>query len=256
VMARVFTMVIAIPFLRLRDGTHPLAAGPVNPGLLHRTGRSGRYAGGCRINLGPADESLAGQPERASADSQVRPGPRLPTLRPYSVKTGEARPEALSTSSLPNLAPFARRGRATGQRTYCPCSVCSEPEAHPLQAVRGLAAALSHANATGNPGGLRFARRLGRSPLDGHCGPAAPRQLHPPGRRTQVLTVFRLPTGGAVRQGSRSSRSRRAGTGHYLPQPSSHRFHLAKADLLPGGIPGRRLGSRNDPPPRPAGTSR
>src|SRR5260370_20929910 len=43
---------------------------------------------------------------------------------------------------LPNLAPFARRGRATGQRTYWPCSVCSEPEAHPLQAVRGLAAAL------------------------------------------------------------------------------------------------------------------
>ncbi len=138
-------------------------------------------------------------------------------------------------SSLPNLAPFARRGRATGQRTYCPCSVCSEPEAHPLQAVRGLAAALSHANATGNPGGLRFARRLGRSPLDGHCGPAAPRRLHPRGRRTQVLTVFRLPAGGAVRQGSRSSRSRRAGTGHYLPQPSSHRFHLAKAGLLPAG---------------------
>src|SRR4249919_146020 len=52
-MARVFTMVIAIPFLRLRDGTHPLAAGPANPGLLHRTGRSGRHAGGCQINLGP-----------------------------------------------------------------------------------------------------------------------------------------------------------------------------------------------------------
>src|SRR5262245_28514957 len=77
----------------------------------------------------------------------------------------------------PNLALFARRGRAIGQRTYCPCSVCSEPEAHPLQAVRGLAAALSQANATGNPGGLEFARRLGRSPLDGHCGPAAPRRL-------------------------------------------------------------------------------
>ena len=30
------------PFLRLRDGTHPLAVGPVNPGLLHRTGRSDR----------------------------------------------------------------------------------------------------------------------------------------------------------------------------------------------------------------------
>jgi hypothetical protein len=137
--------------------------------------------------------------------------------------------------TTPNLAPFACRRRATGQRTYCPCSVCSEPEAHPLQAVRGLAAVLSHANATGNPGGLRFARRLGTSPLDGHCGPAAPRRLHPRSRRTQVLTVFRLPAGGAVRQGSRSSRSRRAGTGHYLPQPSSHRFHLAKAGLLLAG---------------------
>ena len=31
------------PFLRLRDGTHPLAVGPVNPGLLHRTGRSDRH---------------------------------------------------------------------------------------------------------------------------------------------------------------------------------------------------------------------
>ena len=28
------TMVMAMSFLRLRDGTHPLAAGPVNPGLL------------------------------------------------------------------------------------------------------------------------------------------------------------------------------------------------------------------------------
>jgi hypothetical protein len=28
------------PFLRLRDGTHPLAVGTVNPGLLSRSGRS------------------------------------------------------------------------------------------------------------------------------------------------------------------------------------------------------------------------
>src|SRR6266568_7160463 len=96
-----------------------------------------------------------------------RPGRALPTSRTALIRISGR------TRSMPNLAPFARRGRATGQRTYCPCSVCSEPEAHPLQAVRGLAAALSHANATGNPGGLRFARRLGRSPLDGHCGPAA-----------------------------------------------------------------------------------
>src|SRR5216684_3536543 len=32
---------------------------------------------------------------------QVRPGPRLPTLRPCSVKIREAGPEALSTLSLP-----------------------------------------------------------------------------------------------------------------------------------------------------------
>src|SRR5712691_5836220 len=31
------------PFLRLRDGTHPLAVGPVNPGLLTRLGRSDRH---------------------------------------------------------------------------------------------------------------------------------------------------------------------------------------------------------------------
>src|SRR5438046_8421591 len=53
VMARVFTMVMAIPFLWLRDGTHPLAAGPVNPGLLHRTGRSGRHRGWVPKNLEP-----------------------------------------------------------------------------------------------------------------------------------------------------------------------------------------------------------
>ena len=42
---------------------------------------------------------------RASADSEVRPGPRFPTLRPYHAKTAEAgpEPEALPTSSLPTL---------------------------------------------------------------------------------------------------------------------------------------------------------
>jgi hypothetical protein len=39
----------------------------------------------------------------ASADSEVRPGPRLPTLRPCSVKIREAAPEVLSTVSLPTM---------------------------------------------------------------------------------------------------------------------------------------------------------
>src|SRR5271165_2315274 len=96
------TMVIAIPFLRLRDGTHPLAARPVNPVLLHRTGRSGRHRRWVLYKPGPRPaDRFAGQPERASADSLARPGPRLPTLRPCSVKIGEAGPEALPTLSLP-----------------------------------------------------------------------------------------------------------------------------------------------------------
>ena len=39
----------------------------------------------------------------ASADWQVRPGPRPPTLRPNQSKTAEAGPEHLSTSSLPTM---------------------------------------------------------------------------------------------------------------------------------------------------------
>ena len=81
---------------------------PVNPGLSRRTGRSDRHAGGCHKNLGPADESIAGQPARASADSRGQAGPRLPTLRPNHRKTTQAGPgpEALSTSSLRILRPM------------------------------------------------------------------------------------------------------------------------------------------------------
>ena len=40
----------------------------------------------------------------ASADSEVRPGPRLLTLRAHRTKIGEAGPEALHTLSLPILS--------------------------------------------------------------------------------------------------------------------------------------------------------
>ena len=52
------------PFLRLRDGTHPLAIGPVNPGLLHRPGRSDRQRRGCRKPGARPTDRLAGQPVR------------------------------------------------------------------------------------------------------------------------------------------------------------------------------------------------
>ena len=68
--------------------------GPVNPGLLPRPGRSDRQRRWVP-KLGPADRSFAGQPETASADSEVRPDPG-PTLRPHHRKTTEAGPGALS----------------------------------------------------------------------------------------------------------------------------------------------------------------
>src|SRR6266852_4931539 len=58
---------------------------------------------GATKTWGPAGRSSRRTARAASADSEVRPGPRPPTLRPYHTKTAEAgpEPEALSTSSLP-----------------------------------------------------------------------------------------------------------------------------------------------------------
>src|SRR5258707_10537555 len=88
-------------FSGCRDGTHPLAVGPVNPGLFPGQADQTGSAGGCHENLGPADRSFRRTTRAASADSEVRPGPRPPTLTPHQVKAREAGPEALPTSSLP-----------------------------------------------------------------------------------------------------------------------------------------------------------
>src|SRR2546423_15242534 len=66
----------------------------------------------------PADRSSRRTARTASADSEVRPGPRLPTLRPYSVKIGEAGPEALPTLSLRDYADSIRGEERSG------CSWC------------------------------------------------------------------------------------------------------------------------------------
>jgi hypothetical protein len=113
------------PLLRLRDGTHPLAAGPVNPGLFPGQADQTGSAGGCQKNLGPADKSFRRTTRPASAESEVRPGPRPPTLRRRQVETREAGPEALSTSSLPSMR---WRPRASfcwwGHRTPSSGAVC------------------------------------------------------------------------------------------------------------------------------------
>ena len=82
---------------------HPLAVGPVNPGLS--TGRADQTgsAGRCQ-NLGPGrqivsqDNTKRRQPNRRSDRDPVPL-----TLAPRPVTLGEAAPEALSTLSLPTM---------------------------------------------------------------------------------------------------------------------------------------------------------
>ena len=92
------------PFLRLRGGTHPLARRTCEPRPLVQAGqiRPAPPAGAVKT-WGPADRSSRRTARAASAESEVRPGPRPPTLRPHHRKTAQAGPEALSTSSLPNI---------------------------------------------------------------------------------------------------------------------------------------------------------
>ena len=68
-----------------------------DPGQADQTGS----AGGCQKNWDPADRSFHKTTRAASAESEVRPGPRLPTLRAHHIKIREAAPEALPTLSLP-----------------------------------------------------------------------------------------------------------------------------------------------------------
>ena len=106
--APVLPMIPGVPERRshdyVRHGTIDLFAAlntatAMSPGWADQTGTAGR----CHRTWGPADRSSRRTARTASADSEVRPGPRLPTLRPCSVKIREAGPEALSTLSLPTM---------------------------------------------------------------------------------------------------------------------------------------------------------
>src|SRR6266536_1704304 len=76
----------------------------------------------------PADRSFRRTTRAASAESEVRPGPRLPTLRPHHLKTGEAGPEALPTLSLPITSVCWRESQFVLRRTDNPV----------LRAARGV----------------------------------------------------------------------------------------------------------------------
>jgi hypothetical protein len=72
-----------------RDGTHPLAAGPGNPGLFARPGRSRRQRGWVPEKPGPGRQIVSQrQPERVSGfGGQARTRP--PTLCPARPKQGK-----------------------------------------------------------------------------------------------------------------------------------------------------------------------
>ena len=76
-------MVNAIPFLWLKGWHAPASRQTCEPRPLVQDGQI-RPAPpvGASKNWGPADKSLARQPDTASADSEVRPGPRAPDATP------------------------------------------------------------------------------------------------------------------------------------------------------------------------------
>ena len=82
------------PFLRLRDGTHPLAARTCEPRPLARPGQIRPAAPVGAVKPGPGRRIVIKTARAASADSEVRPGPRPLTLRPHQAKTTQAWPEA------------------------------------------------------------------------------------------------------------------------------------------------------------------
>jgi hypothetical protein len=101
-------------------------SGPVNPDLLPRPGRSDRQRRWVPENLGPADRSSRRTARAASAESEVRPGPRFPTLRAHHIKIREAGPDALSTVSLPSMNCWEQcrqAGRRAPDLTVMRCGV-------------------------------------------------------------------------------------------------------------------------------------
>src|SRR5215470_11966361 len=99
------TMVTAIPFLRLRDGTHPLAAGPGTPASC--TGRADRdgTAGRCHKNLGPGRRIVSKTAREGVSRFGGQAGTQAsdPTPAPGQNPASRAAVRGLSTSSLPTM---------------------------------------------------------------------------------------------------------------------------------------------------------
>src|SRR6185437_16041285 len=94
------TMVNAIPFLWLKGWHAPAGRRTREPRPLVQAGQIRPARRWVPETWDPADRSSRRTARAASAGSEVRPGPRPPTLRPHHRKATQAGPEALSPSSL------------------------------------------------------------------------------------------------------------------------------------------------------------
>src|SRR5713101_6123488 len=113
-------MVNAISFLRLKGWHAPAGRRTCEPRPLVQDGQIKWVPPVGARKLGPGRQIDLRTARAASADSEVRPGPRPQTLRPYQAKTTEAGPEAQSTSSLPSMRFTFISGGYRQLRTYQP----------------------------------------------------------------------------------------------------------------------------------------
>jgi hypothetical protein len=80
--------------------------GPVNPGLLHRTGRSDRQRRWVPKNLGPGRQVVSQDSPDSVSRTGSQAGTQAPDPTPVPSQNRGSRaggPEALSTVSLPNI---------------------------------------------------------------------------------------------------------------------------------------------------------
>src|SRR5438552_13365505 len=83
---------------------------------------------------GPADTTALTTARPASAESEVRPGPRPPTLRAHRAEARQAEPDALATASLPTMR--APRSEKCGAIVRDMCGQAMWPAARVLSSWR------------------------------------------------------------------------------------------------------------------------
>src|SRR6266516_3924106 len=112
-------MASVIPFQV--EGWHaPAGRRTCDPRPLPRPGRSDRQRRWVPLKPGPGRQIVSKDSPSGVSRFGGQAGPRPPTLRPRRVKTGEAGPEALPTSSLPITRRWSMANSPLGSSTERP----------------------------------------------------------------------------------------------------------------------------------------